>query len=244
MTKQSIKIIAFAGILFFFNSCEKKTIKLPIPAHAETTKTADSIVIDCNYSFEEAVGGSNAPREIIEQLELIDVEYTSLDGHLHRGQILTNKKMTETVRKMFEIMLKHKFPVAKAIPVVQYDNDDEKSMEANNSYSFCYRNTSYSKHSLGMAIDINPFFNPVRHKPGTKYRATKPDGAIHDIQSPGTFFPSNPVVEAFCQLGLKWGHNFSNKYDDHHFEMRGNPFRSKYKNDSINTDINDTINEQ
>lgn len=241
MTKQYIKILTIAGILFFLNSCEKKQIKIDTQAHATPIKHKDSTIIDCNYSFDEAVAGSKAPSSIISRLELINVEYIALDGKQHRGQILTNKKMAETIRKMFDIMLIHKFPVAKAIPIVKYNNDDEKSMEDNNCYSFCYRNTSYSKHSMGLAIDINPFFNPVRHKPGTKYRVTKPDGASYDTSRPGTFSSSHLIVKEFELLGLKWGHNFSNKYDDHHFEMKGNPFPPKYKKDSIQTTVIDTI---
>ena len=45
-----------------------------------------------------------------------------------------------------------------------YDGDDIKSMESNNTSSFNYRvvagSKKLSRHAYGMAIDINPLYNP------------------------------------------------------------------------------------
>lgn len=178
-----------------------------------------SVIVDCNYTFEEAIAGSKAPKKILDQLQLINVLYYSTDGKIHQGQILTNRKMVNKVRLMFRFMKEMKFPVAQAIPVVRYNWNDDLSMQANNTYSFCYRNPSYSKHARGMAIDINPFFNPLRWKKGYTYRQNKPAGAIYNPSVSGTFYDSNPVVLEFRKNGLRWGRTFSRNYDDHHFEM-------------------------
>lgn len=225
---QKISSIILLILVIFFVACSHKKDR-PKKTSPHSRK-ADTVIVDCQYTFEEATEGSKAPRDIIMQLELIDVKYISTDKKLHQGQILTNKRMSATIRKMFTIMLTHKFPVASAIPVVKFENNDDLSMEANNTYSFCYRNTSYSKHSIGMAIDINPFFNPVRWKPGTPYRMQKPAHAVYQTDVNGTFYPDHPIVIAFKKLGLKWGHNFSTKFDDHHFELRGRlPYRNLLK---------------
>jgi hypothetical protein len=115
-------------------------------------------------------------------------------------------------------MLSHNFVVEKAIPIVRYNWDDSLSMEDNNSYSFCYRNVSYSKHAQGLAVDINPRFNPLRRKIGN--RPNEPSGAVMDTTVNGTFFTGHPVVEEFRKRGFRWGHSFSKYYDDHHFEKR------------------------
>ncbi|MDP4240408.1 MAG: M15 family metallopeptidase [Bacteroidota bacterium] len=116
-------------------------------------------------------------------------------------------------------MFHEKFPVAHAIPVVKYHWDDDASMQANNTYSFCYRDISFSKHARGMAIDINPYFNPVRWKKGYEGHLNKPSGAHFNASIPGTFYRLNPVVQEFKKLGFRWGHNFTMKFDDHHFEI-------------------------
>lgn len=213
------KIFRFCFCLFvvlFSCKSENKHIYFP-EEHLNVTK--NKIVTDCKYTFQEAIVGSKAPISIIKQLQLIDVQYYSTDGKVHQGQILTNKKLVSKLIALFLFMKQVKFPIAHAIPVVKYNWDDNLSMQANNTYSFCYRDPSYSKHAWGMAIDINPFFNPLRWKKGYEYRQNKPVGAIYDSTKAGTFYISNPVVAEFKRLGLRWGHNFKHKYDDHHFEI-------------------------
>jgi hypothetical protein len=206
--------------LFAVISCNKQAEK-PVIVHKRIFKhiIKPAVIVDCNYSFEEAIAGTEAPQNIIDQLQLINVQYFSTDKKLHQGQILTNRKMADKVQFMFRLMREFKFPVVHAIPVVKYNWDDEKSMEDNNTYSFCYRNVAYSKHARGLAIDINPYFNPVRWKEGYKYRQNKPVGAVYNPETPGTFCESDTVVQSFIKLGLRWGHNFPRKSDDHHFEM-------------------------
>ena len=179
----------------------------------------NEVIVDCRYTLKEAISGSGAPQSVLDQLELINVRYYSTDGKVHQGQILTNKKMVDKIKTIFQFILTNKFPVAHAIPVVKYNWNDDRSMQDNNTYSFCYRDISFSKHAHGMAIDINPYFNPVRWKARHENRQNKPVGAHYDPQIPGTFYKNNPVVRRFKNLGFRWGHTFTAKYDDHHFEI-------------------------
>lgn len=178
----------------------------------------DTVILDSDYSFDEAICGTKAPRKIIDELQLFDVEYLSTDGKIHKGQILCNKKIAEDIQALFQLMLDSGFMVEKVIPIVKYNWNDSLSMANNNTYSFCYRNVSYSKHARGMAIDINPRFNPVRYKRLKK--PNEPLGAILDTCVNGTFYPNHFVVNAFRKRGFRWGHTFSKYYDDHHFEKR------------------------
>ena len=197
--------------------CKKSTNRIP-PVTSPVVTATDTIV-DCKYSFDEAIKGSKAPDSILAELELIAVHYYSFDGKIHRGQLLLNKKIAGDVAEVFQFILESKFPVAKVIPVVKYKWDDTKSMNDNNSYSFCYRNVSYSKHARGMAVDINPQQNPVRwNKEFREIRTDKPRGAVYNPSKPGTFYPEQPVVLKFKEKGFFWGRNFSRNDDDHHFE--------------------------
>lgn len=182
----------------------------------EIVKEKDTLVIDSELTFEEATQGSIAPESMIRQLVLLDVDYLSTDGKIHRGQVLTNKKIETHIRHMFNFMLENNFVVEKVIPIVKYDWSDSLSMDDNNSSSFCYRNASYSKHATGMAIDINPRFNPLRWKKSDK--PNQPEGAVLDTTVNGTLHPEHIVVKEFRRLGFRWGHTFSKYYDDHHFE--------------------------
>ena len=206
-------------ILIFIFSCTRQKGDSTLPKHKTETTKKPTIIVDCNYTFEEATKGTRAPKEIIDELTLINVRYYSTDKKIHQGQVLTNLKIADKIAIVFHYMFSEKFPVAQAIPVVRYNWNDELSMEANNTYSFCYRDESFSKHACGMAIDINPYFNPVRWKKGYEYRRNKPVGAHFDPSIPGTFYRLHPVVLEFQKLGFHWGHHFSMKNDDQHFDM-------------------------
>ncbi|MDD3079231.1 MAG: M15 family metallopeptidase [Paludibacter sp.] len=177
-----------------------------------------SIIIDCNYSFAGAIAGTQAPDSVTNQLVLLNVQYFSTDGKVHQGQILCSQEIEKGIVEIFKFMFEQKFPVAKAIPIVKYGWDDHRSMADNNTYSFCYRDVSYSKHASGMAIDINPFFNPVRYKNDSIVYRSEPIGAKYDPDIPGTFTEKSFVVQKFRDLGFRWGHTFRTKFDDHHFE--------------------------
>ena len=205
-------------ILILLFSCTRHKGDSSIPEHKTKTINKPTIIVDCNYTFDEAIKGSRAPKGIIDQLKLINVRYYSTDKKIHQGQVLTSFKIADKIAILFTYMFYEKFPIAQAIPVVKYNWDDELSMEANNTYSFCYRDESFSKHARGMAIDINPFFNPVRWKNGYENRINKPVGAHFDPSVPGTFYSLHPVVQKFKKLGFHWGHNFSMKFDEQHFD--------------------------
>ncbi len=209
--------------LLLFDACNQKIerSKSELVHKSQTNGVAkrieaNTLLIDSNLSFEKAVEGSHAPQSVIDELELIGVTYISTDGKLHRGQILTNKKIAPDLLELFRYMLEQNFVIEKAIPIVAYHWNDSLSMADNNSYSFCYRNASYSKHARGMAIDINPHFNPLRWK--TANRPNEPLGAVLDTTVSGTLHPQHPVVKEFRKRGFRWGHTFSKYWDDHHFE--------------------------
>ena len=183
------------------------------------SQSGSDTIIDSDYSFAEAIAGSHSPKHIIDKLKLITVHYVSTDGRIHRGQILTHRQIADDLSEMFDFMLSHDFVVEKAIPIVHYNWNDSLSMDDNNTYSFCYRNVSYSKHAQGLAVDINPRFNPLRWKMGY-HRSNEPAGGEMDTTVNGTFFVGHPVVKEFRRRGFRWGHSFSKYYDDHHFEKR------------------------
>ena len=61
-------------------------------------------ITDCNYTFDEAIAGSDAPQHIIDQLVLLNVRYYSTDQKIHKGQIVVNQKIANEVIEIFEFM--------------------------------------------------------------------------------------------------------------------------------------------
>ncbi len=170
-------------------------------------------------SFAEAIKGTNAPKEIINNLILLNVSYYSTDGKLHRGQLVIAKEVKSEIEKIFEIMLAEKFPIHKCIPIVHYNWSDAASMRDNNTSSFNYRKVSgsknLSKHSYGLAIDINPYFNPVVYS-----KRISPAGASYQPKRRGTLTQESSITQEFIKMGWKWGGAFRSFRDYHHFQKK------------------------
>ena len=177
------------------------------------------IIIDCNYTFEESTKGIEIPQKILEQLILIKVDYYSFDEKLHRGQLVINKKVEKDILEIFNFIKESRFPIAKVIPVVKYNWDDETSMNDNNTVAFNYREVKGSKvlssHSYGMAIDINPLQNPH-----VKGNVLNPIKGKYEIMARGTIIRDSKLVNEFVKRGWQWGGRWKSSKDYQHFEKK------------------------
>lgn len=103
----------------------------------------------------------------------------------------------------------------------EYSANDELSMSDNNTSSFCYRlvnNTKFiSKHSKGLAIDINPLYNP-QVKNNTVYPANGKPYIDRNKNVKGMIKKGDACYNAFILRGWKWGGNWKNVKDYQHFE--------------------------
>jgi peptidoglycan L-alanyl-D-glutamate endopeptidase CwlK len=173
-------------------------------------------IIDSQMSFDESIADHVIPAEIKETLSLADVQYVSFDGLLHQGQLVIHNAVVEEVVEIFKEILATQFPIEKAIPIVAYDWDDERSMQDNNSSAFNYRlirSTEIpSNHSYGLAIDLNTRLNPCVGRDGI----STPIGATYDPSKPGTLTADSEAVRALISRGWDWGGNWPRK-DWQHF---------------------------
>lgn len=189
------------------------------PIHMSNIQDQKEIIIDCSYTFEDAIGQIEIPNSIIIQLTLVDVEYYSFDEKLHRGQIIINKKAVGDIKAIFDFIKTSRFPIAKVIPIVKYNWDDESSMNANNTTAFNYRKVKGSKvlsaHSYGMAIDINPLQNPH-----IKGKVIRPQSGKYDPKVKGTILRDSKLVNEFVKRGWQWGGRWKSSKDYQHFEKK------------------------
>jgi len=191
---------------------------LVISKIGENENNSPQIIIDSNLSFSQAIAGTNAPKEIIDNLIIIDVEYYSFDNKLHRGQLVINKDLKNDIIEIFDFIESTKFPIAKVIPIVKYNWFDDASMLDNNTSSFNYRKVAgkskLSNHSFGTAIDINPLINPSVHSNGK----ISPSGAKYDSNAKGAIAGSSALTLEFKKHGWKWGGDWNSLKDYQHFE--------------------------
>lgn len=165
-----------------------------------------------DYLYKEGV-----PKEISSEITLAQVEYIDYNGNYEEGIIVVNKKVAKEVVEIFQEIKKSGFQIEKIIPISEYNWDDDKSMEDNNTSGYNYRfvaNTKkLSNHSFGMAIDINPRYNPMI----VKDRISPLNGSYSD-QNKGTITSESEIVKIFKKRGWKWGGDYKTLKDYQHFE--------------------------
>lgn len=187
--------------------------------YAQELSDKEEIIVDCNYTIDEALSGAEIPAWIKKNLVLVDVEYYSFDNKLHKGQLVLHKRAEKDIKEIFEIIRSIRFPVNQVVPIVRYNWSDEASMNDNNTSAFNYRKVKGQKvlsaHSYGLAIDINPMQNPH-----IKRNIVQPVNGKYDVKAAGTILKNSKIVQEFRKRGWQWGGTWRSSKDYQHFEKK------------------------
>lgn len=154
----------------------------------------------------------------ISNLRVIETNYWGFDKQAHQGKIMINAKMAKDVWLLFEDLFAEHYPIHKMQLVDKYRADDETSMRADNSSGYnCRRShldNSWSRHSYGIAIDINPLENPAVTPDGDVMPATAKKFVNRKLKVKGIIKPNDAVVKAFEKIGWTWGGDWQKGYED------------------------------
>ena len=162
----------------------------------------------------------------LDDLRWLHVMHYGFDGEIHEGEIIVNKAIAEDTLEIFKELFDIKYEIEKIRLIDEYGADDEKSMEDNNSSSFCYRTiaetTVLSNHALGLAIDINTLYNPYVYtrKDGTLFLQPENAADYVDREQENPHFIKNgdECYNIFIAHGFTWGGDWNTKKDYQHFE--------------------------
>ena len=166
--------------------------------------------------------GCTIPRS---DLRYIRVLHITAKGEIKRGEMVVNRAISDQVLSILRKLFEAKYPIERMVLVDDYNADDEASMAANNSSAFNYRTTPggtrLSAHSRGMAIDINPLYNPyVKNSNGKVIVAPKSATAYIDRSSnfPYKITDDDICCRLFKEYGFEWGGEYKTIKDYQHFE--------------------------
>lgn len=162
----------------------------------------------------------------LEDLRYITVSHWGYDDEEKVGHIVVHAKLADELLAIFKELYDEHFPIERMELIDLYDADDDRSMAANNSSAFCCRAITnvpgtFSLHSYGIAIDINPLVNPyvkgeqVLPEGGWAYldRTKRHQGII-------TNSPDNACYRAFIDRGYEWGGDWTTPVDYQHFQKQ------------------------
>lgn len=163
-----------------------------------------------------------------DDLRYLNVLYYDFDGKIQVGEMICNKEIAQDLVEIFYELYLNEYQIEKIRLIDEYGGDDTASMLDNNTSCFNYRvvdgTDSLSKHALGCAIDINPFYNPyvVFNKDGSGETYISPKGSeIYADRSkdfPYKIDESDLCYQLFKEHGFTWGGNWNSSKDYQHFQ--------------------------
>lgn len=161
----------------------------------------------------------------LSDLRYLHVLHVGFDGETHQGEIVCNKAIADDLLEIFEGLYEAKYPIEKIKLVDEYNADDESSMADNNSSAFNFRfishTTKVSNHGYGMAIDINPLYNPYVKTVNGQLSIEPANSAPYVDRAadfPYKIDENDLAYQLFTAHGFTWGGAWKNSKDYQHFE--------------------------
>ncbi|MCP4673077.1 MAG: M15 family metallopeptidase [Desulfobacula sp.] len=158
----------------------------------------------------------------LHQLSYVRVVHWGYDNRIHSGELIVSKALAREVLEIFKELFDTGFQIKSIRRIDHYQGSDDLSMGDDNTSAFNCRpifgkKEVFSKHSYGIAIDINPLRNPyiknefVVPEKGRVYinRTQQVDGLIKK---------NGPCYKIFKKRGWIWGGDWKTLKDYQHFE--------------------------
>lgn len=159
-----------------------------------------------------------------DNLRHVVVSYIDFNGNTALGELIVNSAVADEVVEIFKELYDCAYPIEKIRLIDEYNGDDDLSMSDNNSSCFNYRNIDgqdvLSDHSYGLAIDINPLYNPYV-RTGMDQRNVLPVNgqayADRTAEFPYKITHDDECYKIFTSHGWLWGGDWDGTIDYQHF---------------------------
>lgn len=189
---------------------------------------AESEAYGLDIEVFNTLGDDVVPEVSYEDLRYLSVLYYDFNGEVQSGELICNKGIAGDLAEIFYELYLNEYHIEKIRLVDEYNADDTASITDNNTSCFNYRvvdgTTTLSKHALGCAIDINPFYNPyiVFNKDGSGETYISPPGSeIYADRSkdfPYKIDENDLCYKLFKAHGFTWGGDWNSCKDYQHFQ--------------------------
>lgn len=170
----------------------------------------------------EGVSWKNEAPVKLDDLSYVKVLYWGFDDKKHTGELIVHKKVAEEITQIFKELYEAKFAIEKMRLIDEYEANDDLSMADNNTSAFCFREVTgkkgtLSKHSYGIAIDINPVQNPYVKGDRISPEAGKEYIDRKNVRK-GMIVKDDICYKAFKERGWIWGGEWKTLKDYQHFQ--------------------------
>ena len=159
-------------------------------------------------------------------LRYVHIIHYDFDGNLAEGELICHNFIAEDLLEIFYDLYASEYQIEKVTLIENYNGDDTASMADNNTSCFNYRvvdgTKSLSKHALGLAVDINPLYNPyIRYDKKGGQTVSPVEGeayADRTVSFPYKIDPDDLCYRLFAEHGFTWGGNWNSSKDYQHFQ--------------------------
>lgn len=153
----------------------------------------------------------------------LEVLHYDLEGRIRTGELVLHRSVAGEALEIFEALFVNRYPIGGIRLIDDFDADDERSMTANNTSAFCCRTVMGTKrlsaHARGLAVDLNPLYNPYVRGAVVQPAAGRPwAGAAARRGEPPVIGPDDLAVRLFAARGWTWGGSWKSLRDYQHFE--------------------------
>lgn len=159
----------------------------------------------------------------LDDLRLVTLPHHDFEGSVQQGRLVVVADVADVVVEAFRAAFDEGFPIASMRPVSEFGGDDEASMNANNTSAFNCRyiagTTTWSEHSYGHAIDVNPVQNPY-----LRFAEAQPlAGEAYRDRTPaaGLLTADSALVRILKSHGWGWGGEWARYKDYQHLSRSG-----------------------
>lgn len=163
-----------------------------------------------------------------EDLNYVGLKYIDFDGQEQTGELICNKAVAQDMVEIFHELYRNDYQLESVRLIDEYNGDDTASMAENNTSCFNYRvvdgTANLSKHAYGLAIDVNPYYNPYvvfhRNEDGSDY-ISPPGSEIYADRSQNFAYKideNDLCYRLFTEHGFTWGGNWNSTKDYQHFQ--------------------------
>lgn len=191
-------------------------IDLQVPKKDSLAESKEFLATELKSLVDLKIINKKKSDKLAEILTATKVEFLSLDGERKEAFLIVHKEVASQIRSIFKEIADSGFVIEKIEPMSKYKWSDESSMVDNNTSGFNYRlvsgTRSMSKHAYGLALDINPYWNPF-----VSGKRVSPKGAKYDITKNGTIHRKTLIYKIFIKRGWKWGGDWIPYQDYQHF---------------------------
>jgi hypothetical protein len=157
-------------------------------------------------------------------LRYLTVSFRGFDGRAHTGELVVHQRVASQVTGVFQRLYQARFPIEEMRLVTTADLNAHPTGDGNNTAAFvcraARRQTRWSAHAYGLAVDVDPFQNPY-HRGDLVLPELASAYLDRDNQRPGMIRQGDVVTRAFAAIGWTWGGTFRTPKDLMHFSATG-----------------------